>query len=60
MTRIPKHARFTVRDDQKKEKVFSHQETLELTFVVWQRDVKVTFAKGSESPVLSAAMSPLA
>lgn len=28
--------------------------------MVWQCDVKVTFAKGSESPVLSAAMSPLA
>lgn len=36
------------------------KKVLELTFVVWQRDVKVTFAKGSESPVLSAAMSPLA
>lgn len=38
----------------------SPKEALEFTFVVWQRDVKVTFAKGSESPVLSAAMSPLA
>lgn len=31
-----------------------------LTFVVWQWEMNVTLAKGSESPLLSAAMRPRA